>query len=149
MEYSDNEDETQLIDAAADHDQDEDGWMYTHSSRGKVLGEKKSWMPCHELTRWAKSVSKTMDEIAHTIMDEEEEEENIKQRLESLDLEKPPLEQIPDMDDIPDIDDDFQVAEEEDPVSSLSAVPHSITHLASPLSLSPRPHLQRKSMYQD
>ncbi|ORZ01563.1 autophagocytosis associated protein [Syncephalastrum racemosum] len=93
MEYNDNEDETQLIDAAADHDQDEDGWMYTHSSR----------------------VSKTMDEIAHTIMDEEEEEENIKQRLESLDLEKPPLEQIPDMDDIPDIDDDFQVAEEEDP----------------------------------
>lgn len=59
-----------------------------------------------------------MDEIAQIIMDEEEE---IKNSLDKLDLDKDkemPLEAIPDIDDIPGIDDeDDQVVEEDDPAS--------------------------------
>lgn len=67
-----------------------------------------------------------MDEIAHTILDDEEDDEQIKQRLQALDLDKEkqiPLDEIPDMDDIPDIEDD-QVVEEEDPVTLLLAQIH-------------------------
>ncbi|KAI8365179.1 autophagocytosis associated protein [Radiomyces spectabilis] len=89
MEYTDDGDETQIadgIDSAED-----DGWTYTHSSR----------------------VAKTMDEIAHDIMDEEEEEEEARRRLQDISIQE---DEIPDMDDIPDIEDDG-VIEEEDPAT--------------------------------
>lgn len=58
-----------------------------------------------------------MEEIAQTIMTEEEEEAEIKRGLEKLELDKiPDLDDIPNMDDIPDMDD--QVEEEDDPVSA-------------------------------
>ena len=60
-----------------------------------------------------------MDEIAQTIMDDEEEEEKLKQNMEALNLDKDkqiPLDEIPDLDDIPDMEDD-EVIEEDDPVS--------------------------------
>ncbi|KAG0171982.1 E2-like enzyme [Apophysomyces sp. BC1015] len=103
MEYTDDDDETQLVNAAglstdkAD-EKEEDGWMYTHSSR----------------------VMTSMDEIAHTIMDEEEEEDEAqaRQQLESLNLGKETSTDVmPDIDDIPDIEDD-QVVEEEDPATA-------------------------------
>ena len=60
-----------------------------------------------------------MDEIAQTIMDDEEEEEKLKQNMEALNLDNDkqiPLDEIPDLDDIPDMEDD-EVIEEDDPVS--------------------------------
>ncbi|CEG67891.1 Putative Autophagy-related protein 3 [Rhizopus microsporus] len=92
MEYTEDDSETQVAD-----DHDEEDWMYTHSNRA----------------------TKTMEEIAQTIMTEEEEEAEIKRGLEKLELDKiPDLDDIPNMDDIPDMDD--QVEEEDDP-----AVDHS------------------------
>ncbi|KAI9498655.1 autophagocytosis associated protein [Zychaea mexicana] len=95
MELTGDEGDTRQVDAEGDDEKDEDGWMYTHSSR----------------------VTKTMDEIAQTIMDDEEEEEKLKQNMEALNLDREkqvPLDEIPDMDDIPDIEDDL-VVEEDDP----------------------------------
>lgn len=74
--------------------------------------------------------TKTMDEIAQIIMDEEEE---IKNSLDKLDLDKEkemPLEDIPDIDDIPGIDDeDDQVVEEEDPASiTMTTCQHSASY---------------------
>lgn len=74
--------------------------------------------------------TKTMDEIAQIIMDEEEE---IKNSLDKLDLDKEkemPLEDIPDIDDIPGIDDeDDQVVEEEDPASiTMTTCHHSASY---------------------
>ncbi|CAO3675732.1 unnamed protein product [Rhizopus stolonifer] len=87
MEYTEEEEETQVAD-----DNDEEDWMYTHSNR----------------------VTRTMEEVAETIMTEEEEEEAIRKGLGKLDLDKiPDLDDIPNIDDIPDMDD--QVEEEEDP----------------------------------
>lgn len=37
MEYSDNADETQQVEADGADEKDEDGWMYTHSSRGDMI----------------------------------------------------------------------------------------------------------------
>ncbi|CDH59141.1 ubiquitin-like-conjugating enzyme atg3 [Lichtheimia corymbifera JMRC:FSU:9682] len=97
MEYTADEDDVKQVDI---DEKDEDGWMYTHSSRE----------------------TKTMDEIAQIIMDEEEE---IKNSLDKLDLDKDkemPLEAIPDIDDIPGIDDeDDQVVEEDDPATAAPA----------------------------
>lgn len=60
--------------------------------------------------------TKTMEEIAQTIMTEEEEEAEVRKGLEKLDLDKiPDLDDIPNMDEIPDMDD--QVQEEDDPVN--------------------------------
>jgi ubiquitin-like-conjugating enzyme ATG3 len=110
MEYTEEDSETQVLD---DNDDGDDGWMYTHSTRGKDTA--------HDLVMYiyiyiVYSVSKTMEEIAQTIMTEEEEEAEVRKGLENLDVnEIPDLEDIPDIDDIPDMDD--QVEEEEDPVS--------------------------------
>ncbi|KAI8643867.1 autophagocytosis protein [Parasitella parasitica] len=89
MEYTEDDSETQIKD---EMDDDGDDWMFTHSNR----------------------VTKTMDEIAQTIMTEEEEEAEIRKELDKLNVEDiPDLEDVPDMDDIPDMDD--QVDEEDDP----------------------------------
>ncbi|KAI8887356.1 autophagocytosis protein [Backusella circina FSU 941] len=89
MEYTEEDSETQVDE---NNDDGDDGWMYTHSTR----------------------VSKTMEEIAQTIMTEEEEEAEVRKGLENLDVNDiPDLEDIPDIEDIPDMDD--QVEEEEDP----------------------------------
>lgn len=77
-----------------------------------------------------------MDEIAQIIMDEEEE---IKNSLDKLDLDKDkemPLEAIPDIDDIPGIDDeDDQVVEEDDP-ASITMTSQSTQHGTNTLSFS-------------
>ncbi|KAI7857621.1 autophagocytosis associated protein [Circinella umbellata] len=94
MELTDDDDETRQVNGEGDDEKDEDGWMYTHSSR----------------------VTKTMDEIAQTIMDDEEEEEKLKKNMETLNLDKDkqiPLDEIPDLNDIPDMED--EVVEEDDP----------------------------------
>ncbi|KAL0094093.1 autophagocytosis protein [Phycomyces blakesleeanus] len=96
MEYTNDDVETQLI-----HNQDtndDDGWMYTHSSR----------------------VPTVMADIAHTMIgdedEEEEEKKEMQRRLENLtvkdDKEEEEEEEIPDLDDIPDMEDTF---EEDDP----------------------------------
>lgn len=91
MEYTEDDSETQIKDEEGGDD--EEDWMYTHSTR----------------------VTKTMDEIAQNIMTEEEEEAEIRKGLEKLNMED-----IPDIDDIPDMDD--QVEEENDPVSRTHCV---------------------------
>ncbi|KAG0748825.1 hypothetical protein G6F57_002784 [Rhizopus arrhizus] len=89
MEYTEDDLETQIAD---DNNEDGEDWMYTHSNRA----------------------TKTMEEIAQTIMTEEEEEAEVRKGLEKLDLDKiPDLDDIPNMDEIPDMDD--QVQEEDDP----------------------------------
>ncbi|CEI91861.1 Putative Autophagy-related protein 3 [Rhizopus microsporus] len=100
MEYTEDDSETQIAD-----DHDEEDWMYTHSNRA----------------------TKTMEEIAQTIMTEEEEEAEIKRGLEKLELDKiPDLDDIPNMDDIPDMDD--QVEEEDDPVLQVRTYDVFITY---------------------
>jgi ubiquitin-like-conjugating enzyme ATG3 len=104
MEYTEDDSETQIADG-----HDEEDWMYTHSNRGNE----------EHIISWSKLLlaTKTMEEIAQTIMTEEEEEAEIKRGLEKLELDKiPDLDDIPNMDDIPDMDD--QVEEEDDPVSA-------------------------------
>ncbi|KAG1242180.1 hypothetical protein G6F68_016316 [Rhizopus microsporus] len=89
MEYTEDDLETQIAD---DNNEDGEDWMYTHSNRA----------------------TKTMEEIAQTIMTEEEEEAEVRKGLEKLDLDKIlDLDDIPNMDEIPDMDD--QVQEEDDP----------------------------------
>ncbi|KAI9480519.1 MAG: autophagocytosis protein [Benjaminiella poitrasii] len=82
MEYTEDDDDESEI-----KDDDGEDWMFTHSKR----------------------ITKTMEEIAQTIMTEEEEEAEIRKGLEKLKMEE---DEIPDLDDIPDIDD---IEEEEDP----------------------------------
>ncbi|KAI9027354.1 autophagocytosis protein [Phycomyces nitens] len=83
MEYTNDDAETQLI---PNQDNDDDGWMYTHSSR----------------------VPTVMEDIAHTMIGDEEEE--AQRKLENLTVKDE--EEVPDLDDIPDMEDTF---EEDDP----------------------------------
>ncbi|KAI7863771.1 autophagocytosis associated protein [Spinellus fusiger] len=87
MEYTDDDNETQFIHNSSPATNEEDGWMYTHSSRVNA-----------------------MENITHTIIGEEEE---VERRLAAVTLETKP-EEVPDMDDIPDMDDVFEEEEEEE-----------------------------------
>ncbi|KAH8552087.1 autophagocytosis protein [Umbelopsis sp. PMI_123] len=102
MEYTDDK-ETEIKDEETDNN-DDDGWMYTHSDR----------------------VYKTIDEIAHNIIDSDDIpelppigtlsiEDNRTQAEKDEDLELNP-DNIPDIDDIPDMEDSL-VEEEEDPAA--------------------------------
>ncbi|CAO3630582.1 unnamed protein product [Cunninghamella echinulata] len=97
MEFTDNdEQDTKMI--ATEEDGDDDAWTYTHSSR----------------------VPQSMEEMAQHIIDDEEQEEEARKQLSSLNIDNnatPNLEDIPDIDDIPDMEDD-QVIEEEDPATA-------------------------------
>ncbi|KAI9306445.1 autophagocytosis protein [Cunninghamella echinulata] len=98
MEFTDNdEQDTKMIATEEDDDDDENAWTYTHSSR----------------------VPQSMEEMAQHIIDDEEQEEEARKQLSSLNIDNstaPNLEDIPDIDDIPDMEDD-QVIEEDDPVT--------------------------------
>jgi len=107
MEYTEDDKETEIKDGAEGND-DEDGWLYTHSDR----------------------VYKTIDEIAHNIIDTEDIpelpplgtlsiEDNRTQTEKNEDLEIDPND-IPDIDDIPDMDEGL-IEEEEDPAALTTA----------------------------
>ncbi|KAI8967040.1 autophagocytosis protein [Mycotypha africana] len=100
MEYSEGADEDDSETAIKDENNvDGEDWMFTHSKRA----------------------TKTMEEIAQTIMTEEEEAAEIRKGLENLKVDEiPDLDEIPDIDDIPDMDD--QVNEESDPAVAENAV---------------------------
>ncbi|KAI8577522.1 hypothetical protein K450DRAFT_201043 [Umbelopsis ramanniana AG] len=113
MEYTEDDKETEIKDEGDDNN--DDGWMYTHSDRGY-----------RNLYHFPLSVYKTIDEIAHNIVDTEEIpdlppigalsiEDNRTQAEKDEDLEIDP-DSIPDIDDIPDMEDDLY-EEEEDPAA--------------------------------
>ncbi|KAM3585913.1 E2-like enzyme [Umbelopsis sp. WA50703] len=104
MEYTEDDKETEIkAGDDGENDDDEDGWMYTHSDR----------------------VYKTIDEIARDIVDSDdmpqlppigalsiEDNRTANEKAEDDDINP---DEIPDIDDIPDMEDDL--LEEEDPAA--------------------------------
>lgn len=124
MEYTEDDKETEIKDEGDNND--DDGWMYTHSDRGLCSVQLTDELDCFISYHLSLAEYKTIDEIAHNIIDSEEIpelppigalsiEDNRTQAEKDEDLEIEP-DSIPDMDDIPDMEDSL-LEEEEDPAA--------------------------------